>query len=83
MNALSLGAVLVYLSILLSLFNMETAKCVEHLLGAGTAVAFGVFSILTLLRREFNWSIRVLSILLSLSAFSFIYGLAIGKITAR
>lgn len=76
MNALSLGAVLVYLSILLSLFNIETTEWFNLVLGAGTTLAFGVFSLLTLLRREFNWAILVLSILLSLSAFSFIYGMA-------
>lgn len=77
MNSLSIGAVFVYISIFISLFNIETSVLFDLLLGSGTLIAFGIFSFLTILRREFNWPIFILSILSLLSAIGFIHDMII------
>jgi Transglutaminase-like superfamily len=68
----SIGAILVYISLMLNIWNVDTHITFEKWLEGGTSLLFGIFGVLTLARREFNIPILVLSLLFSFSILSFL-----------
>ncbi|MDQ0176291.1 transglutaminase-like domain-containing protein [Bacillus chungangensis] len=74
-NSFLIAAVLVYFSIITSLFNVEVHHVVEMLVQGAYSVLLGIFGVLSLIRREYNAPILILSLLFSLSLFGFVYQL--------
>ncbi|QKS73006.1 transglutaminase domain-containing protein [Paenalkalicoccus suaedae] len=73
--AFTIAAALIYLSIGLNLFNIALPSMFETVLSGATVVALGIFSLLTLIRREFNVPLLILCVLFAFSMLSFIMGL--------
>lgn len=74
-NSFLIAAVLVYFSIISSLFNVELHHVVEMFIQGAYSVLLGIFGVLSLIRREYNAPILILSLLFSLSLFGFVYQL--------
>ncbi|GAB3802714.1 transglutaminase domain-containing protein [Virgibacillus kimchii] len=74
-NALYIGLVLAFLSMVISAYEISIPIWFDILLGTVTYLSLGIFSVLTIIRNEYNWLVLILVTFFLLSALGFFYNI--------
>ncbi|MEB9457373.1 transglutaminase-like domain-containing protein [Bacillus anthracis] len=72
-NSILIAAVLIYFLTISDIFNVDVHYIVEMVVKGIYNVLLGIFGVLSLIRKEYNIPILILSLLFSLSLFGFVY----------
>lgn len=72
-NSILIAAVLIYFLTISDIFNVDVHYIVEMVAKGIYNVLLGIFGVLSLIRKEYNIPILILSLLFSLSLFGFVY----------
>lgn len=70
-----LAALLIYFSLIATYMQLEPPIWIMNTIESVTAILLGIFSLLTFIRKEYNFPILVLCVLFAFSVVGFLYGL--------